>query len=300
LKAIEEYSHLGAGFKIAMRDLELRGAGNILGAEQSGHIATVGYEMYCQLLEEAVHELKHKKKITRPEAHVDIGVTAILPKAYIENDRQRMDVYRRLTRCGNVETVAALQKDVVDAYGEMPRQGVVLFALTELRLLAGHFGISSIVKKDPDVVFTVADAQQASFALTGAPGRLTVVDEKTVYLRMPPTFLEADTLLLALCNLMRAARAKEVAAQPAAETAVLKEEKPAAPTPAPVAAMPAPVPAPPIARQKEAVRTKLTPADQRPPAPSAGPVKPSASAASIKEQIGKLDSLRRMGILTDE
>ncbi|MGN6506430.1 MAG: transcription-repair coupling factor, partial [Tepidisphaeraceae bacterium] len=183
LKAIEEYSHLGAGFKIAMRDLELRGAGNILGAEQSGHIATVGYEMYCQLLEEAVHELKHKKKITRPEAHVDIGVTAILPKAYIENDRQRMDVYRRLTRCGNVETVTALQKDVVDAYGEMPRQGVVLFALTELRLLAGHFGISSIVKKDPDVVFTVADAQQASFALTGAPGRLTVVDEKTVYLR---------------------------------------------------------------------------------------------------------------------
>ena len=170
LKAIEEYSHLGAGFKIAMRDLELRGAGNILGAEQSGHIATVGYEMYCQLLEEAVHQLKHDKKIVRPEAHVDIGVTAIMPKNYVVNDRQRMDVYRRLTRCSDVETVQALQKDVTDAYGEPPRQVIVLFALTELRLLAGHFGISSIVKKEPDVVLTVADAQRASFALTGAPG----------------------------------------------------------------------------------------------------------------------------------
>jgi len=209
LKAIEEYSHLGAGFKIAMRDLELRGAGNILGPEQSGHIATVGYEMYCQLLEEAVHQLKHDRKITRPEAHVDIGVTAILPKQYIPNDRQRLDVYRRLTRCADVETVEALQKDVTDAYGEIPRQAVVLFALTELRLLAGHFGIDKIIKKEPDVVFNVADAQRASFAMTGAPGRLTVVDEKTVYLRMPPTFLEPDTLLLALCKLMQNARKKE-------------------------------------------------------------------------------------------
>jgi len=85
----------------------------------------------------------------------------------------------------------------------------VLFALTELRLLAGHFGISSIVKKLPDVVLTVSEAQRASFALTGAPGRLTVVDDKTVYLRMPPVFNESETLLLALVNLMRSAKKKE-------------------------------------------------------------------------------------------
>lgn len=209
LKAIEEYSHLGAGFKIAMRDLELRGAGNVLGPEQSGHIATVGYEMYCQLLEEAVHQLKHQKKITRPEAHVDIGITAIVPKQYIPNDRQRIDVYRRLTRCSSVENVSDLLKDITDAFGEPPRQVILLFALTELRLLSGHFGIDKIIRKDPDVVFHVENAQRASFALTGAPGRLTVVDERTVYLRMPPTFMEADTLLLALCNLMRNARKKE-------------------------------------------------------------------------------------------
>jgi transcription-repair coupling factor (superfamily II helicase) len=78
LKAIEEYSHLGAGFKIAMRDLEIRGAGNILGPEQSGHIATVGYEMYCQLLEEATRQIKNQPKPNRPEAHVDLGMSAYL------------------------------------------------------------------------------------------------------------------------------------------------------------------------------------------------------------------------------
>src|SRR2546423_3417288 len=112
LKAIEEYSHLGAGFKIAMRDLEIRGAGNILGPEQSGHIAAVGYEMYCNLLEEPTRQVKKEPKPTLPEAHIDIGVSAFLPQQYIPGDRQRMDVYRRLTRCQDLETVDALQKDI--------------------------------------------------------------------------------------------------------------------------------------------------------------------------------------------
>src|SRR5208282_4507608 len=135
LKAIEEYSHLGAGFKIAMRDLELRGAGNILGPEQSGHIATVGYEMYCNLLEEATRQLKNEPKPTRPEAHVEIGISALLPKQWITADRQRMDAYRRLTRCTSLEMLAALQRDLTDAFGEPPRQALLLLALTEVRLL---------------------------------------------------------------------------------------------------------------------------------------------------------------------
>src|SRR5215210_3192161 len=129
LKAIEEYSHLGAGFKIAMRDLEIRGVGNILGPEQSGHIATVGYEMYCQLLEEATRQIKNEPKKTLPEAHVDIGISAFLPKTYIAADRQRMDIYRRLTRCTSVEMLAALERDTKDAFGEPPRQAVLLMAL---------------------------------------------------------------------------------------------------------------------------------------------------------------------------
>ncbi|HEX4793170.1 MAG TPA: transcription-repair coupling factor [Humisphaera sp.] len=209
LKAIEEYSHLGAGFKIAMRDLEIRGAGNILGPEQSGHIATVGYEMYCQLLEEATRQLKNEPKATLPEAHIDIGISAFIPKTYIPGDRQRMDMYRRLTRCNSVDMLNVLEQDMKDAYGEPPRQAIVLFALTEARLLCGLYGISSIIKKDPDVVITVADAQRVQAALTGAPGTLRVIDDKTVYLRMPAVFMEAETMLMVLKNLLRAAYDRE-------------------------------------------------------------------------------------------
>jgi transcription-repair coupling factor (superfamily II helicase) len=214
LKAIEEYSHLGAGFKIAMRDLELRGAGNILGAEQSGHIAAVGYEMYCQLLEEATRQIKKEAKPTQPDAHVDIGISAFIPKQWIAADRQRLDIYRRLTRCTSLEMLRMLEHDTNDAFGEPPRQAVLLFALTELRLLAGLYGISSMIKKDPDVVLTVEDATKAQTALTGAPGTLRVIDEKTVYLRMPPTYMQPETMLMVLKNLLAAAHQRELKGEP--------------------------------------------------------------------------------------
>jgi transcription-repair coupling factor (superfamily II helicase) len=224
LKAIEEYSHLGAGFKIAMRDLELRGAGNILGAEQSGHIAAVGYEMYCQLLEEATRQLKNEPRAIQPDAHVDIGISAFLPKTWIAADRQRLDIYRRLTRCTSLEMLHMLEQDSKDAFGEPPRQAVLLFALTELRLLAGIYGIASIIKKDPDVVLTVTDAAKAQSALIGAPGTLRLIDEKTAYLRMPGTYLQPEILLMALRNLLAAAHERE-----------LKGEPPPSPAPGPPA-----------------------------------------------------------------
>lgn len=218
LKAIEEYSHLGAGFKIAMRDLEIRGAGNILGPEQSGHIATVGYELYCQLLEEAVRTLKNEPKPTTPEAHVDIGITAMIPKTYIPGDKQRMDVYRRISRCTDLAMINELKQDLVDAFGEIPRQVEVMFALTELRLLSGIYGIASIIRKPPDVVLTVRDANPAQHALLGAPGTLRVIDEKTVYLRMPPVYLEPETCLMVLRNLMHSAHDRDVKGLPPPET----------------------------------------------------------------------------------
>jgi hypothetical protein len=91
---------------------------------------------------------------------------------------------------------------------------LVLFALTELRLLAGIYGIESIIKKDPDVVITLSDVSKAQLALAGAPGTLRVVDEKTVYLRMPETFMESETCLMVLRNLMRAAHEREVKGEP--------------------------------------------------------------------------------------
>ena len=283
LKAIEEYSHLGAGFKIAMRDLEIRGAGNILGPEQSGHIATVGYEMYCQLLEEAVRQLKDEPKPITPDAHVDIGITAILPKQYIPADRQRLDAYRRLTRCTDLEMLEQLVKDLTDAYGEPPRQAQVLFALTELRLLAGLYGIESIIRKEPDVVLTVRDAGKAQTALAAAPGRLSVVDEKTVYLRMPKTYLESETLLMVLRNLMRA---------------VYDQERKGGAAVAPAAPVASSKPAPTVERPPQRERVAPKPAPSA-PTPASAPKKEKKQPPTAADY-QKLVALRDQGILTEE
>ncbi|HEX8912040.1 MAG TPA: transcription-repair coupling factor [Humisphaera sp.] len=299
LKAIEEYSHLGAGFKIAMRDLELRGAGNILGPEQSGHIATVGYEMYCQLLEEATRQLKKEPKAARPEAHVELGVTAYIPKTYIPGDRQRMDIYRRLTRCESLAMLAELEKDVKDAFGEPPRQAIVFFALTEVRLLAQMFGIDSVIRQPPDVVLKVTDGARASFAMTGAPGTLRVIDEKTIYLRMPPTFVEPEAALMVLRNLMRQAMEREQKG----EATPAPGQAPAAP-PAPALdslAKPRPSGARVISVETrpgggggKAVGAAIgsrTPAKQ--------PAEPQLTPKQ-KADLEKLQSLREIGVLTDE
>src|SRR5213078_4475191 len=98
LKAIEEFTELGAGFKIAMRDLEIRGAGNILGTQQSGHIAAVGYELYCQLLENAVRSMKNMPVKTHQEVTIALPWPAILPRDYVPGQKQKIEVYRRLAR----------------------------------------------------------------------------------------------------------------------------------------------------------------------------------------------------------
>jgi transcription-repair coupling factor (superfamily II helicase) len=279
LKAIEEYSHLGAGFKIAMRDLEIRGAGNILGPEQSGHIATVGYEMYCQLLEEATRQIKKEAKPNRPEAHVDLGISAYIPKTWIPGDRQRMDLYRRLTRLTDIDQLNLLEQDARDAFGEPPRLAVLLFALTELRLLAGLFGIESMIKKDPDIILTVVDAKRASVGMTGAPGTLRVIDEKTVYLRMPPSFMEPETSLMVLKNLMRKAYDREKNGEPAPEV-----------KPEPVAAAPTQTQKAPPAKQSA----------ERAPLRVAAPPEKEKPGKKIATELAKLVSLRDQGILSEE
>jgi transcription-repair coupling factor (superfamily II helicase) len=140
---------------------------------------------------------------------VDIGVSAFIPKAYIQADRQRMDAYRRLARCSSIEMVQELIEDLKDAFGELPKPMMVLLAMTETRLLAGHYGIDSIIKQPPDVVIKLRDAVRVQAALTGAPGSLRIVDDKTLYFRPPPAYLEPDVLLMVLRNLMYAAYEKE-------------------------------------------------------------------------------------------
>jgi transcription-repair coupling factor (superfamily II helicase) len=144
LKAIEEFSELGAGFKIAMRDLEIRGAGNILGNQQSGHIAAVGYELYCHLLENAVRSLKNMPVKTHLEVTIDLPWPALLPRDYVPGQKQKIEVYRRLSRIRRADRLDDFQKELRDRFGPIPWQVEWLMRLAELRILATRWQIASL------------------------------------------------------------------------------------------------------------------------------------------------------------
>ena len=213
LRAIEQYSMLGAGFKIAMRDLEIRGAGNILGAEQSGHIAAVGYDMYCRLLEQAVHELKNEHPPAPPSSvSIEIGLSASIPKPYIPSDQRRLEAYRRIATAASREALEQVKADLTSAYGDPPRQVHRLLHLAELRVAAVSFGVRSVSVREKDVVFKTSRAKQLGEALSRTPPELakagkslqvsvTVLASKhagelaEVYFRPPEKYLEPETLL---------------------------------------------------------------------------------------------------------
>lgn len=166
LRAIEEYAMLGAGFKIAMRDLEIRGAGNLLGAEQSGHIAAVGYEMYCRLLDNAVHQLTNATDES-PVRHTaaDIGVYGLLPRPYIPSDQRRLEAYRRLASAASPAELDQVERDLVSAYGEPPPPAKRLILLARLRAAAQQWGVRALSTRGDDAVFMTADPLPLAAAL---------------------------------------------------------------------------------------------------------------------------------------
>ena len=172
LKAIEQYAMLGAGFKIAMRDLEIRGAGNLLGAEQSGHIAAVGYEMYCRLLDNAVHDLKHEgPRPTVAATTVDIGAVGVIPRPYIPSDQRRLEAYRRVATATSAGDLAKVAKDLTEAYGEPPKPVKRLLDLAEVRLAASALGVRSITIRGPDALFRTDNPAAVVAALSTTPER---------------------------------------------------------------------------------------------------------------------------------
>jgi len=210
LKAVEHYSDLGAGFQIALRDLELRGAGNILGPEQSGHIEAVGYEMYCQLLEQAARRLRQEPEDPWRPVNLELGVSATIPRAYIRAERQRMEVYKRLTSCRRPEEIDVLRNDLRDAFGPLPAEVETLLALTEIRVRAVPWGIRAIVFDPPDVIFAIDDLQKTQPLFATGPGSPRVPDPRTVHWRLPKRLHEVPLLLDAL--------RRQLATLPAADT----------------------------------------------------------------------------------
>ena len=148
LNAVLEYTELGSGFKIAMRDLEIRGAGNVLGKEQHGHMEKVGYDMYCRLLNEAVDELKGKKTKEKIEVAVDIAIDANA-KDYIPDGESRMAFYQRLSDISGQQDANELLEEITDVYGNPPPQVLNLIDVCLLKQKASQLGISEVVVR-PD------------------------------------------------------------------------------------------------------------------------------------------------------
>ncbi len=203
LKAIEEFTELGAGFKIAMRDLEIRGAGNILGTQQSGHIAAVGYELYCQLLENAVRGLKNQPPRRRLEVVIDLPWPAYLPREYVAGQRLKIEVYRRLARIRKLERVEEFRTELQDRFGPIPEPAEWLLRLQELRLLAARVQVASIHLEKNDLVLGYRNRKRIDRLVATSKGRLRVVDNQSAYFRLRGPEREPENLFNILKALLQ-------------------------------------------------------------------------------------------------
>lgn len=210
LAAIREFTEFGSGYKIAMRDLEIRGAGNLLGAEQHGHIAAVGFDMYCRLLEEAVREAKGEE-VQRPvDTVVELPVEAFIPDQYIPDTNQKVEVYRRIAAAGGEEELAELEEELTDRFGDPPEPVQNLVEVARLKNLAGRLKIKNIGKQHAYYKFLFAGGHP----LTGEklvqlgksyPGRLKFHDGEEgfeIRLKVRDTGLPPAELLERLRNFL--------------------------------------------------------------------------------------------------
>jgi len=166
LSAIREFAEFGSGFKIAMRDLEIRGAGNVLGAEQSGHMMSVGYDLYLRLLDEATAELKGEPAPVRTECTADLLVSAGLPQNYVSDAATRIDLYRRISMITDQDEYFDMQDELIDRFGDLPAPAQALLDIALLRAKASKNGISEITQKGRNLTvwFSKVDMEKVADA----------------------------------------------------------------------------------------------------------------------------------------
>ena len=153
LKAIKEFTEFGSGFKIAMRDLEIRGAGSLIGEMQHGHMEQVGYDTYCKLLDEVVKEMKGLDIEEDIDITIDINVSSFIPDSYIENGSQKIEVYQNIALCKNEEDLKNIQEDIIDRFGKMPKEVYNLLEIARIKNMCKNLGITKITQRQNNIVF---------------------------------------------------------------------------------------------------------------------------------------------------
>ena len=193
LHAIREFTDLGSGFKIAILDLEIRGAGNLLGAEQHGHMEAVGYDLYCKMLNESVKELKGE---TQPEEEfdtvIDLDIDAFIPERYIKNEFQKLDVYKRIATIESEEEYDDMLEELMDRFGEPPKAVQNLLAVANLKAMAHRAWLTEIAQKGDQIRFTMferakADPAGIELLVKESKGKMKfVIDTNPYFIYMKP------------------------------------------------------------------------------------------------------------------
>ncbi len=197
LEAIREFTEFGSGFRIAMRDLEIRGAGNILGPEQHGHLETVGYDMYCKLIEETLAEVGQGVPRRELETRVNLRVDAYLPEDYVSDEKQRMEMYKRIASVLTEEDRTGVTEELIDRYGDPPQVVTTLLDVSQLRALCNRLGVSQVSRGRISAPPRLTRPAPAGFRTPRAPapapkeGAIMRLDER--YVPDPALLLRAMT-----------------------------------------------------------------------------------------------------------
>jgi len=190
LKALMEFTELGSGFKIAMHDLQIRGAGNLLGQAQTGHVAEVGYELYLQLLEQAIREFKGEPEDLVPDPEIHLPLSAYLPEDYVPDVQERLSLYRRLSGRLTPEMIKAMEEELLDRFGPLPPEGGNLLEVVRLKYLLRTLGVKRLDMQDSFAVLQFAqperlDLEQLIRLLKKRPERFRLNPDQSLQVRLP-------------------------------------------------------------------------------------------------------------------